>query len=131
MFDSKMGLTFMQTPREKQPTFFDLAIQQRTTSDRVLEIISREVDFSPAEARVTSDVGPAPLLVLVAFDGLTLSPCYETMALQTGLVGCDLTTRSSGPMPDAGLKMDGRRRQRVWAYFRHQIRASPSGRALR
>lgn len=44
----------MQTPREKQPTFFDLAIQQRATSNRVLEIIAREVDFSPAEARVAS-----------------------------------------------------------------------------
>jgi IS5 family transposase len=44
----------MQTPREKQPTFFDLAIQHRATSNRVLEIIAREVDFSPAEARVAS-----------------------------------------------------------------------------
>ncbi len=44
----------MQTSRDKQPTFFDLAVQQRGATNRVLETISREVDFSEAEARVAS-----------------------------------------------------------------------------
>lgn len=42
----------MQPQRENQPTFFDLALQQRGASNRVLETIAREVDFSQAEARV-------------------------------------------------------------------------------
>jgi IS5 family transposase len=42
----------MQTSRENQTTFFDLAVQQRGATNRVLETIAREVDFSPAEARV-------------------------------------------------------------------------------
>jgi len=42
----------MQTPRDTQPTFFDLAVQQRGATNRVLETIAREVDFSGAEARV-------------------------------------------------------------------------------
>lgn len=44
----------MQTPRDNQPTFFDLAVQQRGATNRVLETIAREVDFSEAEARVAA-----------------------------------------------------------------------------
>ena len=44
----------MQTPRDKQPTFFDLAVQQRGATNRVLETITREVDFNEAEQRVAS-----------------------------------------------------------------------------
>jgi IS5 family transposase len=44
----------MQTPRDNQPTFFDLAVQQRGASNRVLETITREVDFSEAEARIAA-----------------------------------------------------------------------------
>jgi IS5 family transposase len=42
----------MQPQRADQPTFFDLAVQQRGASNRVLETIAREVDFSEAEVRV-------------------------------------------------------------------------------
>jgi IS5 family transposase len=44
----------MQTERENQTTFFDLAIQQRGAANQVLEIIAREVDFSEAEQRVVN-----------------------------------------------------------------------------
>jgi len=44
----------MQPQRANQPTFFDLAVQQRGSANRVLETIAREVDFSEAEARVAS-----------------------------------------------------------------------------
>ncbi len=44
----------MQTPRDQQPTFFDLAVQQRGGANPVLDIIAREVDFSAAEARVAA-----------------------------------------------------------------------------
>lgn len=44
----------MQTPRDKQPTFFDLAVQQRGANNHVLETIAHEVDFSAAEARVAT-----------------------------------------------------------------------------
>ena len=44
----------MQTPRENQPTFFDLAVQQRAAANRVLETIACEVDFTPAEERVAT-----------------------------------------------------------------------------
>jgi len=44
----------MQTPRENQSTFFDLAVQQRTGANRVLETVAREVDFSQAEQRVAA-----------------------------------------------------------------------------
>lgn len=44
----------MQTPRDNQPTFFDLAVQQRGSANRVLETITREVDFREAEGRVAS-----------------------------------------------------------------------------
>src|ERR1043165_1496707 len=42
----------MQTARATQPTFFDLAVQQRGATNRVLEVIAQEVDFTEAEARV-------------------------------------------------------------------------------
>jgi len=44
----------MQPQREKQPTFFDLAVQQRGGANRVLETIAREVDFTAAEERVAA-----------------------------------------------------------------------------
>ena len=47
----------MQPKRANQPTFFDLAVQQRGSANRVLETIAREVDFSQAEARVASTYG--------------------------------------------------------------------------
>jgi hypothetical protein len=42
----------MQPKRENQPTFFDLAVQQHGSTNRVLETITREVDFTAAEAQV-------------------------------------------------------------------------------
>lgn len=47
----------MQTKRNEQPTFFDLAVQQRGSANRVLETIAREVDFTVAEARVAATYG--------------------------------------------------------------------------
>ena len=47
----------MQPKRDPQPTFFDLAVQQRGATSRVLETISREVDFSEAETRVAATYG--------------------------------------------------------------------------
>jgi IS5 family transposase len=44
----------MQPKRANQPSFFDLAMQQRGAANRVLETIAREVDFSEAEARVAA-----------------------------------------------------------------------------
>jgi IS5 family transposase len=44
----------MQPQRAKQPTFFDLAVQQRGSANRVLETITREVDFTVAEERVAA-----------------------------------------------------------------------------
>ena len=44
----------MQPKRENQPTFFDLAVQQRGSTNRVLETITREVDFTAAEQRVAA-----------------------------------------------------------------------------
>lgn len=44
----------MQRERENQPTFFDLAVQQRGSANKVLETIAREVDFSQAEQRVAA-----------------------------------------------------------------------------
>src|SRR6187431_2301056 len=44
----------MQPKRENQPTFYDLAVQQRGSANRVLETIVREVDFSEAEQRVAA-----------------------------------------------------------------------------
>lgn len=47
----------MQPKRENQPTFFDLAVQQRGGTNRVLETIAREVDFTSAEERVAATYG--------------------------------------------------------------------------
>jgi IS5 family transposase len=44
----------MQPKRENQPTFFDLAVQQRSASNHVLETIAHEVDFTAAEERVAA-----------------------------------------------------------------------------
>jgi IS5 family transposase len=44
----------MQTQHDNQPTFFDLAMQQRGAANKVLETIAREVDFSEAEQRVAA-----------------------------------------------------------------------------
>jgi transposase, IS5 family len=44
----------MQIKRDEQPTFFDLAMQQRGGRNKVLETISREVDFHPAQERVAA-----------------------------------------------------------------------------
>jgi IS5 family transposase len=44
----------MQPQRENQPTFFDLAVQQRGSANKVLETIAREVDFTAAEERVAA-----------------------------------------------------------------------------
>ena len=47
----------MQTKRDNQPTFFDLAVEQRGAVNRVLETITREVDFSQAEREVAATYG--------------------------------------------------------------------------
>src|ERR1700719_3262263 len=47
----------MQSKRNNQPTFFDLAVQQRGAANKVLETITREVDFSAAEERVAATYG--------------------------------------------------------------------------
>ena len=44
----------MQTKRGNQPTFFDLAVQQRGAANKVLETITREVDFTQAEQQVAA-----------------------------------------------------------------------------
>ena len=44
----------MQTQRDNQSSFFDLAVQQRGGSNRVLDTIAREVDFRDAEERVAA-----------------------------------------------------------------------------
>jgi len=44
----------MQPKRKDQPTFFDLAVQQRAGANRVLDTIAREVDFTEAETRVAA-----------------------------------------------------------------------------
>ena len=44
----------MQPEQNKQASFFDLAVQQRGGTNRVLETIAREVDFSAAEERVAA-----------------------------------------------------------------------------
>lgn len=48
----------MQPKRENQPTFFDLAVQQRGAANRVLETITREADFTEAETRVAATYSP-------------------------------------------------------------------------
>lgn len=47
----------MQPEKNKQTSFFDLAVQQRGSANRVLETIAREVDLSPAEERVAATYG--------------------------------------------------------------------------
>lgn len=47
----------MQTKRNNQPTFFDLAVQQRGSANPVLETIAREVDFGAAERQVGATYG--------------------------------------------------------------------------
>lgn len=47
----------MQPKRNDQPTFFDLAVQQRGAANKVLATIAREVDFSEAERRVAATYG--------------------------------------------------------------------------
>lgn len=44
----------MQRERNAQPTFFDLAVQQRGATNKVLETITREVDFTQAEEQVAA-----------------------------------------------------------------------------
>jgi IS5 family transposase len=44
----------MQPKRDNQPTFFDLAVQQRGTANKVLETIAHEVDFSAAEKQISA-----------------------------------------------------------------------------
>ena len=44
----------MQPKRNNQPTFFDMAVQQRGAANKVLETIAREVDFTEAERRVAA-----------------------------------------------------------------------------
>jgi transposase, IS5 family len=44
----------MQSKRDNQTSFFELAVQQRGATNQVLETISREVDFAPAEERVAA-----------------------------------------------------------------------------
>jgi transposase, IS5 family len=44
----------MQPKRDNQPTFFDLAVQQRGTTNKVWETITSEVDFTEAEGRVAA-----------------------------------------------------------------------------
>ena len=44
----------MQPKRNNQPTFFDMAVQQRGTVNTVLETITREVDFTEAEQQVAA-----------------------------------------------------------------------------
>ena len=47
----------MQTKRNNQSTFFDLAVQQRGAANHVLETGAREVDFSEAEQCVAATYG--------------------------------------------------------------------------
>jgi IS5 family transposase len=49
-----MNQKAMQTKRANQPTFFELAVQQRGATNKVLETIACEVDFTAAEARVAA-----------------------------------------------------------------------------
>ena len=48
----------MQTKRDNQSSFFDLAVQQRGAANQVLETIARRVDFGPAEERVAATYSP-------------------------------------------------------------------------
>lgn len=56
-FEQPPGLstqTRMQPEKNKQSSFFDLAVQQRGGINRVLEMIAREVDLSPDDERVAA-----------------------------------------------------------------------------
>ena len=44
----------MQTKRDTQPSFFDMAVEQRGVPNKVLETITREVDFTRAEQQVAA-----------------------------------------------------------------------------
>jgi IS5 family transposase len=44
----------MQPKRDRQTSFFDLALQQRGATNKVLDTINREVDFSAAEQQVAA-----------------------------------------------------------------------------
>jgi len=57
VFEYSVGLIdqkIMQTKRNNQPTFFDLAVQQRGGANKILETIAREVDFTQAELQVAA-----------------------------------------------------------------------------
>src|ERR1700689_840736 len=57
VFEHRLSLSHqraMQLKRDNQPTFFDIAVQQRGAANKVLDTITREVDFSEAERRVAS-----------------------------------------------------------------------------
>ncbi len=54
MIDSAVCQKHMQTTQDKQTTFFEMAVQQRGGVNPVLETITREVDFTEAEARVAA-----------------------------------------------------------------------------
>ncbi len=47
----------MQSKRQNQPSFFDLAIERRGASNQVLETITRVVNFTEAEERVAATYG--------------------------------------------------------------------------
>lgn len=47
----------MQPKRQDQPTFFDLAVEGRGAANRVLETITRVVDFTEAEQRIGATYG--------------------------------------------------------------------------
>jgi IS5 family transposase len=49
----------MQTKRTNQPSFFDLAIERRACSNRLLETIAREVDFTQVEDRIAASYSPS------------------------------------------------------------------------
>jgi transposase len=56
--DCRSSMAACQLCREdNQPTFFDLAVQQRGATNKVLETIAREVDFREAEQRVAGTCG--------------------------------------------------------------------------
>src|SRR5678815_5854973 len=48
----------MQLKRTNQPSFFDLAIEQRGAVNRVLETISKVVDLTEAEERLAATYAP-------------------------------------------------------------------------
>jgi IS5 family transposase len=48
----------MQPKRNTQSTFFDMAIEQRGATNRVLETITQAVNFTEAEQRVAATYGP-------------------------------------------------------------------------